>query len=130
MFGISLALRLAVQRRRKQDGMTLLEIMVVVMIIAAIASAVGVSVLNSWGSAQRRDTEARARTIQSAATAHLVEGGDCPTVSDLEKERLDPTTKHSDAWGHEFSIECDGNVIHVSSPGKDGEQGTDDDIGF
>ena len=110
--------------------MTLLEIMVVVMIIAAIASAVGISVLHSWAIAQQRDTEARARTIQSAATAHLLEGGDCPSLGDLEEERLDPTTKHTDAWGHDFSIECDGNVIHVWSPGKDGERGTDDDVGF
>lgn len=110
--------------------MTLLEIMVVVMIMAAIASAVAVSVMKAWRDAQNRNTLSRARTIQSAAATYVMDRGHCPSMEDLEAGHLDPTTEHTDAWGRAFAIECDDLVIHVRSAGADGQSNTEDDIGF
>lgn len=118
--------------RRRRAGMTLIEILVVLVIMAAIASAVGVAVLKSLDQSRVRNTETRARTLQSAAVAYLVDHpGECPDVEDLEEsEILDPTTDHNDGWGRQFSIECEESTIHVRSRGPDGEQETDDDVGF
>ena len=113
----------------RHEAMTLLEIMVVIVIMSLLATAVAVSVLKSLEDSRTRDTNIRARTIQTVATAYVMDEGDCPTIGDLEN-RLDPTTEHTDAWGGAFVIECDGNVIHVRSAGADGQPRTEDDLGF
>jgi type II secretory pathway pseudopilin PulG len=112
--------------------MTLIEVMVVLVIMAMMAVAVAFSVMKALNSARKHDTEARARTIQGAATTYLMEqGGECPTVEDLARaDVLDSTTQHTDGWGHDFTIECEETVVHVRSPGADGTLGTEDDIGF
>lgn len=111
--------------------MTLIEMMVVIVIMALVAVAAGINVIKALDTAKVNDTKTRARTIQSAAIGLLLEDSsqDCPTVADLEsRERLDPTTEHTDAWGNAFSISCEENVINVRSPGRDGELNSDDDI--
>ena len=120
------------QRRLQIEGMSLIEVMVVLVIMAMMAAAVAVSVMSSWTTARKHDTASRARTIQSAATAYLMqEGGECPTVDDLARANvLDPTTQHTDGWGNSFTIECEETAVHVRSPGSDEALGTDDDIGF
>jgi prepilin-type N-terminal cleavage/methylation domain-containing protein len=112
--------------------MTLIELMVVMVIMAAMAAAAAVGLMRSWNTARKHDTATRARTIQAAATAHLLEeGGECPTVEDLARANiLDSTTEHSDGWGQAFTIECEETAVHVRSPGPDGTLGTEDDIGF
>ena len=109
--------------------MTLLEIMVVIVIMASIATAASIGILGHLEDVRKKNTNIRARTIQTVATAHIMDEGDCPTVDDLE-DRLDPTTEHTDGWGRAFTIECDGHVVHVRSRGPDGQQGTEDDLGF
>jgi prepilin-type N-terminal cleavage/methylation domain-containing protein len=112
--------------------MTLIEVMVVMVIMAAMAAAAAIGIMRSWNNAKKHDTATRARTIQSAATAYLMEqGGECPTVEELARtDILDKTTQHTDGWGQAFTIECEDTAIHVRSPGPDATLGTDDDIGF
>jgi len=119
--------------RRELEGTTLIELMVVIVIMTAIASAVAIGVMKSWTTARINDTKTRARTLQAATSAYLLAqgGGDCPRVEDLERAQvLDPTTQHTDAWDRPFTIECDEVSVHVRSPGPDAELGTDDDVGF
>jgi type II secretory pathway pseudopilin PulG len=113
--------------------MTLIEVMVVLVIMAAMAAAVAIGVMRSWNTTRKHDTAARARTIQSATTLYMMEqgGGECPTVEDLARANvLDPTTQHTDGWGNAFTIACEETAVHVHSPGPDEVLGTDDDIGF
>jgi general secretion pathway protein G len=123
---------IAVKRNRRREGMTLIEIMVVLLIMSAIASAVGFAVISNLRKAHERETATRARTIQTAVIAYVAEKpAECPTMQDLlQDEILDKTTDHRDAWGHAFTIECDGSTAHVRSSGQDGQMGTGDDIGF
>lgn len=120
------------RRKRRCEGMTLIEIMVVVIIMSLIAGAVAINVMKNLEQARIHDTKTRARTIQTAAIAYMMQEapGACPRVNDLESQ-LDPTTKRTDAWGNEFAITCDeGEVVHAMSPGPDGNPGTEDDLGF
>jgi prepilin-type N-terminal cleavage/methylation domain-containing protein len=112
--------------------MTLIEVMVVMVIMATMAGAAAFAVMRAWSNARKHETETRARTIQAAATAYLLdEGGECPTVEDLAAaDILDRTTQHTDGWGRSFTIECAETTVHVRSPGADGTLGTEDDIGF
>lgn len=120
------------RRQRRREGTTLIELMVVLVIMAAMAAAVGIGVVNSLITAKKRDTESRARTLQSAVTTYFLDqGGECPTVDDLDRANiLDKTTQRTDAWDHPFKIDCEETTVHVHSPGPDGTLGNDDDIGF
>lgn len=120
------------RRCRRRAGMTLVEMLVVLVIMGAIASAVGLSVLQSLEKSRVQDTKTRARTIQSGAVAYQMDHpADCPEMLDLVKaDILDRTTDHNDGWGRPFTIVCDSTTIHVWSRGHDGEQGTEDDVGF
>lgn len=120
------------KRRRRRAGMTLIEILVVLVIMGAIASAVGFSVLKSLDQSRIQNTKTRARTMQAAVVGYKLEhAADCPDVDDLQQaDILDSTTDHNDAWGRAFTIECEASTIHVWSAGPDGALGTADDIGF
>jgi general secretion pathway protein G len=120
------------KHRRRRAGMTLIEILVVLVIMGSIASAVAFSVLKSLNQSRIQNTKTRARTIQAAVVAYKLEhGADCPDVAALQKtDILDSTTDHNDAWSRAFTIECTASTIHVWSAGPDGATGTEDDIGF
>src|SRR5262245_58104319 len=118
--------------RRRRMGMTLIEVMAVMVIMAAMASAVAIGIMKYLEDARRRETQTRARAIQSGALAYLMDSpGECPSVEELARRNiLDRTTDARDGWGHAFSIECEDETIHVRSSGKDGQAGTEDDVGF
>lgn len=117
-------------RRRRQQGMTLVEIMIVVIIMALIATAVGVAVLPRLQDAREDQTRSDAQSVRSAATMYVVDNpGDCPATDDLtEGGYLDSSRRTTDAWDNEFVIDCEGDDVLVTSPGQDGEMGTEDDI--
>lgn len=121
----------AAARRRRRRGMTLVEIMIVVIIMALIATAVGVAVLPQLRRAREDATRSDAQQVQSAAVLYLGQqpGADCPTVAELvEAGVIDRTRRTTDAWDHDFVIECDGDSIIVVSAGADGQMGSEDDI--
>ncbi len=120
-----------VRRRLRREAMTLVEIMVVVIIMALIATAVGVAVLPSLKKSQVKNTRTDAQAVRAAVTMYLAEnpGEDCPTVDDLlEGGYLDKGRRTTDAWDNDFQIECEGDNVVVISAGPDGQFGTEDDI--
>lgn len=116
---------------RRNAGMTLVEIMIVVIIMALIATAVGVAVLPRLQQARVDSTRTDAQSVRSAAIMYVSEnpGGDCPSVDDLtEGGYLDSSRRTADAWDRPFVIQCERNEVIVTSAGEDGEMGTEDDI--
>lgn len=123
--------RRAMRRRRRRLGMTLVEIMIVVIIMALIATAVGIAVLPQLERSRITQTRSDAQAVQSAAVLYLGQepGADCPGVQDLiESGILDRSRRTTDAWDHDFVIECEGTDVYVISSGPDGDMGTEDDI--
>lgn len=117
--------------RRRRAGMTLVEIMIVVIIMALIAAAVGFAVLPRLREAQVEQARTDSLAVRSAVELYLAQDptADCPTMSDLTEERiLSSSTRTEDPWGNAFNIECDGDDITVTSNGPDGEGGTEDDV--
>lgn len=117
--------------RRRREGMTLIEIMIVVIIMALIATAVGVAVLPRLQKAREESTRTDAQAIRSAVTMFLGEnpGGDCPGMDDLvEGGYIDRSKRTTDAWDNDFVIQCEGDNVVVASAGSDGQMGTEDDI--
>lgn len=120
------------KRRRRRAGVTLIEIMVVLVIMSLIASAVGVTVVKMIERARIDTTKTRARSIQQAVITYLFDNpNSCPDVDTLLKANvIDRTTDPRDGWSRAFSVECEGTTIHVRSAGSDGEFGSEDDLGF
>ncbi len=119
------------RRRAARSGMTLVEIMIVVIIMALIATAVGVAVLPALGRARVNQTRSDAQAVRSAVLLYLGQepGADCPTMDELvEAGTIDRSRRTTDAWDHPFVIECDGDDILVRSNGPDGQPGTEDDV--
>lgn len=116
--------------RRAIEGMTLVEIMVVVIIMALIATAVGVAVLPQLEKARIKTAKSDASSITSAATLWIADhAGQCPTVADLLEDGLLARNKNSkDPWDNEYVIECDGDGVTTKSAGPDKQMGGEDDI--
>jgi general secretion pathway protein G len=121
---------LAGQRRRRREGMTLIEIMIVITIFAMIAGGVAVALLPRLEEARVKTTKTDAQALRSAVMLYVADNPrGCPTVEDLVSERyLDGSRRTADAWDTPFQISCEDGEISVISAGKDLEFNTEDDI--
>ena len=120
-----------VLRRARVRGVTLVEMLIVVAIMALVAGGVGVAALNYWGEAQIKTTAANARTIRGAVKSWWIDHdpGQCPGVEQLVSAgSLDRDSPRSDAWGEAWRLECSDGEVSVLSSGKDRQAGTADDI--
>lgn len=117
-------------RRKRREGMTLIEIMIVIFIIAMIGTGVAVAVLPQLQKAQIKSTQADAQALRSAVMLYVADNPrGCPTVEDLVSERyLDGSKRTADAWDTEFQLTCEDGDIIVVSAGPDLEFNTEDDI--
>jgi hypothetical protein len=107
------------------------EVLIVVAIMALIASGVGVAVLRYWGDAQDKTTRANARAIRGAVKTWWIDHdpGECPGVDLLVSAgTLDRDSPRVDAWGESWLVECSDGEVTVLSSGRDRRHGTVDDI--
>jgi general secretion pathway protein G len=120
-----------VLRKRLARGVTLVEVLIVVAIVAMVAGGVTVFALPRYREAQVRSAETWARTIRAAIQNWQAASNEtgCPTVSQLVQEKhLDPGTSTKDPWGQDFTLNCTEDEVFVSSNGPDKKKGTKDDI--
>ena len=120
------------RNRTAARGMTLVEIMIVVIIMALIATGVAFAVIPMLGQARVEQTRTDLRVIQQATTIYMAQNRDrCPSsVGDLVQDgQLSRSARTTDAWGSEFSIVCEaGSEPVIVSPGPDRQEGSQDDI--
>jgi len=118
------------ERQRRTEGMTLIEIMIVITIFAMIAGGVAVALLPQLEKARIKTTKTDAQGLRSAVMLYVADNPrGCPTVEDLVSERyLDGTRRTADAWDTPFQIGCDDGEISVISAGPDLEFSTEDDL--
>lgn len=116
--------------RRRREGMTLVEIMIVVIIMALIATGVSLAVIPQVRKARIKSTRTDLQAVRSAVTLWLQDhSGECPTVEQLvQSGEIDRSKRTTDAWDNPFIISCDGDEPTVSSRGPDEQEGTEDDI--
>jgi general secretion pathway protein G len=128
-------------QRAAVRGMTLIEIMVVLVIIGLIATAVGVNVIKAREDANLRKAKADVQNIASQGVdAFRVMRGRMPTTEEglqvLVKEGfLKPNNEKGtlvDPWEHEYVYLYPGqknpDSYDVKSYGPDGQPATQDDI--
>lgn len=127
------------RRLKNRRGMTLVEILIVLSILAAVMVTVGVVAFNQLDNAKRQETKVKlgkiAGQVQTYATLQTP-----PTLPDGLKDLVEPPNglkpllKESDtkdAWGQDIAYTKRGNRSYeLRSPGADGQDGNDDDITY
>lgn len=123
------ARRLRRMLSKARAGLTLIEIMIVIAIIAMIGGGVTFA-FQQQRKAQRSQALNDARQMRSVAQQYYTEHRDsCPTPQALiAAGEMDTRTKTTDPWSKPFTIVCNGEELDVVSNGPDGQQGTADDI--
>ncbi|HSS03348.1 MAG TPA: prepilin-type N-terminal cleavage/methylation domain-containing protein [Kofleriaceae bacterium] len=129
--------RLARIYARSHRGMTLLEIMIVLAILALVMGLlVGPKVMKMFGEAKGDTVKIKVKkyayeAYPSWSAAHPEKG--CPEkLSDLNEYMNDNDS--NDAWGKPLKMMCGASLppgargIAVMSAGEDGKEGTPDDI--
>ena len=112
-------------RRAAERGMTLIEIMIVILIMAMIATGVSIAVTQRLESARESDARIGACTIGNAVTMYMAEHPrKCPTLEDLKGGYLDANKGTLDPWEQDYVIDCANKEPEVYSLGKDGQGGT------
>lgn len=123
--------RISRVKRSMERGVTLIEVMIVVVILGLIASGVAVAVFPKFKEAQKNTTRTSAMELRRATEMWRgTHGGDtCPTVETLKADKaIDTATKATDAWDVPFKITCEDDETIISSSGPDKKDGTQDDI--
>jgi general secretion pathway protein G len=117
-------------RRSITRGVTLIEVMIVVVILGLIASGVAVAVFPKFRQAQRDTTKTSAMELRRASEMWRGNHSDsCPTLEQLRSDKaIDSAAKISDAWDSPFKIMCEDDETIVISLGPDKKEGTADDI--
>ena len=122
------------------SGMTLLEIMVVIVILGMIASLVGVSVLDQLDESKKKSTRVQIQNIASALDLYKLDFGQYPSTSEGLQALVNPGNNHKpymknipkDEWNRDFVYISpgthEGAGYDIESYGPDGQDGGGDDI--
>lgn len=110
---------------RSERGMTLIEIMIVLTIMAAVMAGVMVSINSGRQRTNVNRTKMAANEIMTYVT--MEREADRHAQPSLESLGLSES-QMEDAWGNKFQIQYSGNTIKVVSGGPDGSIGGEDDI--
>jgi general secretion pathway protein G len=125
------------RKRRSERGMTLIEIMVVLVIIGLVASAVAVNVVGRLGEAKVKQAETDVRNIASQGVdAFKVMRGRYPTTEEglnvLIQEKFIKANKGGkllDPWNREYIYlypgQAHADAYDVKCYGADGQPGGD-----
>ena len=127
-------------RRAARRGMTLIEILVVVAILGMLATAVTVAVLDQFEDAKNERARMDLAAITQGLSAYYIKMGKYPTTGDGLSSLVNPPKGApqlrelpKDPWDNEYNYAQPGTRnargFDLWSSGRDGQSGTDDDVG-
>lgn len=122
--------RARARARAKKRGVTLVEVLIVLAIMALISGGAVFVVFPELAKARVKQARLDGQTIRKVVEIHInLEGNTsgCPTVADMVGAKKLEAGKTNDPWGKPYKINCD-DGIRVTSSGKDGKDGTPDDV--
>ena len=136
------------QRHTQKAGFTLVELLVVITIMAILASVVTLSILNRPGEARQAAAKMQIRILQTAVQNYRIDHGSPPTNDQglealVERPTLEPVPNKypaegylesrrvpDDPWGNPYiylSPGTGGEPFEIISYGKDAEPGGEDE---
>lgn len=116
-----------------QHGLTLVEIMIVLTIMASIMGIAGVAVFGALDRAKIRETQTQAGIYASGVEEYVVFMNELPDNLDQLVDPPGGAPKFveeikDDPWGNEYRYSAQGRTFSICSSGPDGSSGGDDDI--
>jgi len=118
--------------RRRARGVTLVEVLIVVTIMAVIAGGATLVAFPMLNESRIKSAKVSCEAVKQAAELYVnLEGSadQCPKLSDIVASGKLDKTKTDDPWNTPFAIDCsDPSGLHAISAGKDRKFGTPDDI--
>jgi general secretion pathway protein G len=118
--------------RRRERGMTLIEIMVVITILGLIAAAVAVNVVGSLSDAKIKQAKTDLHTVENCLDLYKVDKGRYPTTEEgLQAVVAAGKCKANmrDPWQHDYVYMYPGqahpDAFDIKSYGADGQPGGD-----
>jgi general secretion pathway protein G len=126
------------KQSKQKAGMTLIEIMIVLSIIASIAAVIGSTVIRQYGESQVTNTKNQIRALTNSLDEYrricgmypTTEQGlsalaAAPTSGRLCKNYGEPIIRRvpKDAWDNDFIYSSDGQKFEIKSLGADGVEG-------
>ena len=119
--------RFFARRRKPARGMTLIEIMVVLVILGLIAGAIGFNVFSNLKEAQIKSAKLDLQGLANGVDLYHVDTGQWPdSLQQLIPKYIREIRK--DPWGKDYSYVRAGDGYDVYSYGPDKAQGGGDDI--
>lgn len=126
-------------RRKRRDGFTLLEVLLVVVILSVIA---GIVVVNVFGTAEHANKELakiQVKAIANQVKQYRLQMGSLPTElsalwekpSDADASKwtaVSDTPNPMDPWGRPYEYKLNGSSFEIRCVGADGQANSDDDI--
>lgn len=126
-------------RRNYQEGFTLIELMVVILIIGLLATIVVQSLRGATDKAKRTKAEADIAELKTALDRYYLDNGNYPTTEQGLLALVTAPTNGpipanyedggyvqripNDPWGHPYVYQSDGNTYTLESYGADGQPG-------
>ena len=130
------------RRFRGQDGFTLIEIMVVILIIGLLALMVVPRLRGVADRAKRTKAQADIQELKQGLDRYYLDNGSYPTTDQGLQALVTPPTAGrvpsnyeqggyieklpSDPWGNQYFYQSDGSSYALKSFGPDGVQSADD----
>jgi general secretion pathway protein G len=127
---------------RDQDGFTLIEIMVVILIIGLLALMVVPRLRGVADRAKRTKAQADIQELKQALDRYYLDNGSYPTTDQGLQALVTPPTGGrlpsnyeqggyieklpNDPWGNQYFYQSDGSTYALKSFGPDGVQSADD----
>ena len=126
-----------------EAGLTLIEMMIVLVIIAVVSGLIVVNVMGRPDEARVTAAKSNIATLKSALAIYRLDNGDYPTADQgLKALAVKPTPappawrpyvqeEPKDPWGHDYVYAVEGYTYTITSLGKDGKpggEGVDADI--
>lgn len=117
----------AAPRRARTAGFTLVELMVVVAIIAILATTAGVYLFGALDDADQTKAMAEIQAMKSAVTAYMLKNNrKLPNTLDEIAPFMDPPKVPQDPWGNAYVYTKEGTrSFKIVSYGADGAPGGD-----
>jgi general secretion pathway protein G len=120
--------------RRRERGMTLIEIMVVITILGLIAAAVAVNVVGQLSDAKIKQAKTDLHTIENCLDLYKVDKGRYPSTEEGIQAVVSAGKCKAglrDPWGHDYIYMYPGqthpDAFDIKSYGSDGQAGGDGD---
>lgn len=136
--------RRVTSRRQARSAFTLIELLLVLVILAVLAGIVAMNFTGQDDKAKAKASRTSLKTIEGSIDIFKLEQGRYPTSEEGIRALVDQpgdvkdwhqylnAQNLKDGWGRDFIYRYPGNhnpnSFDLSSPGKDGQDGTADDI--